>query len=98
MTPRLVLVLIEGLPDTSMFLAMRRGGLEFMGWGGDRAIMASIFDAIGENTVYTGNWKKGKVPDPPTYPRPDDKKKAEKKKDNSVAGLFKRFGMRSGKH
>lgn len=97
MTPRLVLVLIEGLPDTSMFLAMRRGGLEFMGWGGDRAIMAAVFDAIRENTTYTGHWKKGKPPDLPTYPRPNEKKKAEKK-DNSVAGLFKRFGMRSGKH
>lgn len=91
--PILVWELIRGLPDDSMIHAEQQGGMQFLGWGTDRHLAASIFDSIGVNTVTSGNWKK-KAPKPPEYPRPKKEAKKEKAK-TTVASLF---GQMAGKY
>lgn len=54
------------------------GDKELFGWDIDRWILAAIFDAIGVNTVATGNWKKGKAPTPPEWPKPKVKQTEQK--------------------
>lgn len=76
--------LIEALPDTSPYVALRRGGWEFYGWGVDREIRATTFDALSVNTVVTGNWKK--PPKPISWPRPVEQKK--KREGASVRSLY----------
>lgn len=73
MDPSLVISKIERLPDDSMTIALMRGSKEFFGWGTDRYLSADIYDALNVNTVATGNWKKGKTPDLPPWPRPKPK-------------------------
>lgn len=91
--PSFVLELIRGLPDDSMTVALRRGGMEFFGWGTDRYIAADTFDALRVNTYATGNW--AKTPEKPTpYPRPVVKSKVKKKA--SVADLFGRLRGKLG--
>ena len=96
--PILVCELIRGLPDDSMTHALRQGGMQFLGWGTDRHIAASTFDAVSVGTVASGNWK-GKPPKPPTYPRPTIKD-AVKKTKATVADLFakmsRKYGSREG--
>lgn len=81
------------LPDDSLTVALATGGREHFGWGLDRHILADVFDALQNNTKATGNWKKGKPPELPMWPRPKaDKKKAakpEKRKPVSVADVYK---------
>ena len=84
--PALVLSLVQRLPDDSLTHALVRGGYEHFGWGMDRHIHASIFDAIQINTRATGNFKK-----PPKFePWPRPKPKAKKKKA-TVKDLFARL-------
>ena len=84
-----------GLPDTSLTSALASGGREFFGWGVDRHLRADLFDAINANTRATGNWKKGKAPDLPAWPRPKRKAaESEQKKPVSVADLFHRMTRR----
>lgn len=78
--PRLVLALVQALPDDSLTHALMQGGWENFGWGHSRHLMASIYDALNQNTIATGSWKKGKTPKLPLWPRPGSKKKAAKRK------------------
>lgn len=94
--PSLVLSLVQRLPEDSLTVALANGGREHMGWSTDRALLADIFDAINLNTKATGNWKAGKVPDLPAWPRPQRTAAEEPPKKVSVADLFKRFTGRSG--
>lgn len=71
--PAVVLRLIQGLPDTSLTVALASGGREHYGWGVDRYLAADLFDALNTNTKATGNWKNGKPPKFPTWPRPTSK-------------------------
>jgi hypothetical protein len=98
--PSLVLLLIQRLPDDSLTSALASGGRQFFGWGQDRALLTELVDAVNINTRSTGNWKKGKAPDFPPYPRPSrgrnkpaSTRGAEDKlpKKFSVAALHKRF-------
>lgn len=91
--PILVLSLVGGLPDDSMFHAMRRGGVEYLGWDQNRMILAQSFDAIRDLTLVSGNWKPNKAPKFKPWPRPWDGKNASgKKKNASVKDLYKKFG------
>ena len=99
--PRLVLVLIEGLPDTSYTHAVSSGGMEWMGWGKDRQIMADLYDAVNTNTYMTGMYRK-RPKEPVKWPRPWDKKsrktKAEKGRKATVKDVFARLGVGAGRH
>lgn len=89
-TPPLALALAERLPDDSYLAAMAQGGRDHLGWGMDRHILASIFDAVNTNTKATGQWKKG-PPKIKPWPRPKSKPKREKKKV-TVMDLYRQFG------
>jgi len=94
LSPSLVLLLIQRLPDTSLTTALASGGREHFGWGQDRHLTADLFDAINQNTRATGNWKKGKAPKIPLWPRPRVKPDATEKPTPKVADLWKRFAGR----
>jgi hypothetical protein len=86
--------MVQRLPDTSMTAALASGGIENFGWGLDRHLAASTYDAINQNTRATGNWGKGGPPKLPEFPRPKAKARdTEKpaKRSVSVADLYKRF-------
>ena len=88
--PRFVISLIQRLPDTSLTVALASGGREHFGWGGNRHMLADLFDAINQNTRATGNW--GKKP-PKIEPR-ERPGRGKKKKKPSVADLFSRLSGR----
>ena len=92
--PILVCELIRGLPDDSMTHALKQGGIQFLGWGTDRHMAASTYDAINNNTVATGNWSK-KPPKIPTYPRPSVK--ILEKPKATVLSLFNKLTNKGGK-
>lgn len=64
------MIYLEGLPDTSLTVALMRGGRQFFGWGQERYMIADVYDALNLNTKATGNWGKGKSPKIPPYTRP----------------------------
>lgn len=90
--PRHLLALVERLPEGSMFSASLRGGDDWRLWleyDGHQRALGDIYDAINNNTVYTGHWKKGKAPQFADYPTPESmaKKLAEKRKRRERGGL-----------
>lgn len=91
--PALVIALIQRLPDTSMTSALASGGKAHFGWGIDRHMTADLFDALQANTAATGNWKKGRTPDLPQWPRPKARKEkpAEPRRPVSVAEIYQRY-------
>lgn len=91
--PALVLLYVQGLPDHCLTHALMRGGREHYGWGDDRHLSASIFDALQFNTEASGRWGK-KPPSLARWPRPTDTQKADEqpKKGRSVADLFRLLG------
>ena len=97
--PSFVLALVERLPDDSLTLALMRGGREHLGWTPERHLLAAIHDAVNLNTKVTGNWKKGKVPDFPLWPRPNatdsdiesEDGEPKKKAPVSVKSIYQRF-------
>jgi hypothetical protein len=92
--PLLVLSLVQRLPDDSLTSALANGGREHFGWGNDRHLLADTYDAINLNTKATGNWKPGKQPALPPWPRPGRDEKTAKKKPVSVADIYARFSRR----
>lgn len=91
-SPKLVNALVMRLPDTSLTHALASGGREHFGWGMERHMLATIYDALNANTRATGNWGKKKAPDIPLWPRPEGKQ--EKKKLSSVAAIYSMFNRR----
>jgi hypothetical protein len=100
--PRLILALIDRLPDDSMTAAVAHGGDEwdlYFGWGVDRSLAASTFDINTVTARAAGNWKK-----PPKFelwPRPWVRKKPEvdpskPKLDNLFAMFAAGSGVKSG--
>ena len=88
--PSLVLSLVQALPDDSLTAALMQGGREHFGWGLDRHLLASLYDATNQTTVAAGNWKK--PPRFPAWPRPETKKTKKKtKKKRSVADVWAAF-------
>lgn len=89
--PLFVYSLVLGLPDTSMTAALMAGGMEFYGWGQDRALSASLHDLLGVNVRASGNWK-NKPPDIPQWPRPK-KRVEDMTPEEQLDALFNSFGV-----
>jgi hypothetical protein len=89
----LVLLLVQRLPDDSMTAALRQGGPQFLGWDTDRYLAAGIYDALNVNTRATGNWKNGRAPHIPDFPRPKPSPDAAgpQKPKTSVKDIFARL-------
>lgn len=90
-SPSLVLMLARRLPDTSLTAALFAGGREHFGWGQERHLLASLYDALNANTRATGQWRKGKAPKFPEWPRPGAAKSNGEKKKVSVADIYARL-------
>ncbi|PSL04136.1 hypothetical protein CLV30_106141 [Haloactinopolyspora alba] len=73
--------------------ALMRGGPEHLGWGVERHVLASLFDALNLNTKISGNWKKGKEPKFPEWPRPETASATTKKKA-TVKDLWMKMSRR----
>jgi hypothetical protein len=92
----LALSLITRLPDTSLTAALASGGRQHFGWGTDRHMLADLYDVTNFQTRVLGNWKKGKPPELPLWPRPQTKtSRAVKKMRTTVRSLY--ASMRLGK-
>lgn len=76
-----------------MFRAEASGGREYLGWDETRNLLASLYDAINTNTTATGQWKKGKAPNIPAWPRPGTPERDGKtgKKKVTVKDLYTQF-------
>lgn len=88
LTPRRVLVLISNLPADSVYVALERGGEQFIGWDSDRYILTNILDAIQHNTyalVSANSQKKVTAPEPAWRP---DTAQRRKDKQRSKANPF----------
>ena len=84
--PRRVLTLIKQRPLESRTVSALRGGEQFNGWGVDRYLMASVVDAINQNTyafVSANSKKKPKAPEPVKRPE-QGKQKTNKPNPFSV--------------
>jgi hypothetical protein len=90
MAPRFVIALIRGLPDTSLFATRLKGGEDHRGWGVAEHILASIYDAVNQNTRATGNWGKKKPPKIDPFPKPKSKPKEKSRGPSTVADLYNR--------
>lgn len=76
-----------------------RGGMEYLGWGTDRYMIAALYDALNANTVATGHFKKRPKLDP--FPTPDKKKSSSGKnqiKAKDAKDLHRQFKMLEGAH
>ncbi|UZJ23716.1 hypothetical protein RHODO2019_10905 [Rhodococcus antarcticus] len=85
---------MQRLPDDSLTTALRMGGRDHFQWGLDRHLLASFYDAQNLNTKATGQWKKGKAPDFPAWPRPDTTSERGEKKRVSVKDIYAKFARR----
>ena len=90
MSPRLVLALVEQLPEESRFTGSRRGGGQWHGWTRRDGLLADVYDATMLATRVLGQWKKGKEPTFPPWPRPG----TQPAQPVRVADIRKRFGRR----
>jgi hypothetical protein len=92
-SPYFVLLLVQRLPDDSLTAALRQGGHQYLGWGTERYLQANLYDALNLNTRATGNWKNGKAPNIPDFPRPKKSidPAAPKKPKTSVREIFARL-------
>lgn len=64
-------------------------GKQYHGWTREAAILADIYDAINNNTVASGNWRK-KPPKIAPYPRPNQKTNTQKRQ--TIGDLRAMFG------
>ena len=72
LTPLYLLTLIRGLPESSRFVAERRGGQQFRGW--DAAMYAAVANVNATRAlqyVYVAAHSKNKPPVPEPFPVPD---------------------------
>jgi hypothetical protein len=85
---------VQRLPDTSLTAALATGGRQHFGWGHDRHLAASTFDAVNANTRASGHFKK--PPKIPGWPRPAVRKKPDNtgKRPVTVAELYQHFTAR----
>lgn len=72
LTPRYLLTLIRGLPESSRFVAERRGGPQFRGWDASLYTQVATVNALRALTyVYVAAHSKNKPPAPEPFPVPD---------------------------
>lgn len=73
-SPRAILALIKQLPPEARTVAALRGGEQFQGWGVDRYLLASLIDAVQQNTyafISANSKRKPKAPEPVSRPTKD---------------------------
>lgn len=86
---------MQRLPDDSLTSALAGGGKHLFGWGVNRHMLADLYDAVNLNTKATGQWKKGKPPEFPAWPRPKSKPTEDKsQKRTTVSDLYAKFTSR----
>ncbi|WP_413800090.1 hypothetical protein [Streptomyces iranensis] len=91
--PRLLLALVEELPDESAFAAAVRGGPQHLGWTVTAHLLASVIDAVGEAAWVTAQANSRKrIRRPRRFPRPA----AQQRRPVTVAALAERFGAMPG--
>jgi hypothetical protein len=72
LTPLYLLTLIRGLPESSRFIAERRGGQQFRGWDASMyAAVANVNAVRALQYVYVAAHSKNKPPPPEPFPVPD---------------------------
>lgn len=87
--PRLLLALVEELPDDSALAAAVRGGPEHRGWTVTAHLLASVIDAVGEAAWVTAQTNARKrIRRPRRFPRPT----TQQRQPITVAALAERFG------
>jgi len=75
-TPKWLFVLIKGLPETSRFMAEKRGGQQFRGWDASRyALVATVNALRALQYTYITAHSKSKPKLPEMFPIPDDIKR-----------------------
>lgn len=88
--PRLLLALVEELPDDSALAAAVRGGPEHRGWTVTAHLLASVIDAVGEAAWVTAQANSRKrIRRPRSFPRPT----SPRRRPVTVAALAERFGV-----
>lgn len=77
LTARMVVEYIRHLPHDSATFAELQGGSEFVGWGVEQYLLASVVDSVRENTYafVSANSQKSKPKAPEPVPRPGRAKK-----------------------
>jgi hypothetical protein len=89
MAPRLLLALVEELPDDSALAAAVRGGPEHRGWTVTAHLLACVIDAVGEAAWVTAQANSRKrIRRPRRFPRPT----TQQRRPVTVAALAERFG------
>lgn len=88
---------VNGLPPDSNFYASVAGGQEHRGWNVQTHLLASVIDAINNNTyvLVRANSKKGKSAAPKPVPRPETRK-ATKSAGQSKFALMARMAHKAG--
>ena len=93
--PRLILAMIDRLPQGSMTQSLLAGGEEgwryYLDFGREVAAIAGVYDAINENTASTGFFKKRPQFDP--FPTPSELVKRDRKREvpKDLDGLHAMF-------
>lgn len=86
--PRLLLAYITNLPEDSATMASLRGGPEHRGWDMKTHLLASIFDAVQNNTYVLVSANSKRKPKPPQpIPRPKVKERKKNPKANKFAAM-----------
>jgi hypothetical protein len=86
LTPLYLLVLIRGLPESSRFVAERRGGPEFRGWDASRyAAVATVNAVRALQYTYVAAHSKNKPKAPEPFPVPDKRVRKRDKGPGSFA-------------
>jgi hypothetical protein len=91
-------VLIRGLPETSRFVAEKRGGQEFRGWGTDRYATVAIVNAVRAlQWTYVAAHSKQRPPTFEPFPLPDDSLKQAKPNSFALVAAAKLAAVRKRK-
>lgn len=57
-------------------------------------MLADLIDSLNNNTIATGNWKKGHAPKFQPYHRPEENTDSAGKKRRSVKDIYRHFSGR----
>lgn len=92
------IALINALPEGSRYMAAHLGGEDaevYLGVDRHYRVLADIYDAVTNNTLATGNWRKGKAPKLEPYPVPEvllkERQQERKRKNRTIRDLHRIF-------
>lgn len=87
-TPRWILVLVRGLPESSRFVAELRGGSQFRGWDASRyAAVATVNAVRALQYTYVAAHSKSKPKPPEPFPIPDRAERRRASGPNTFAAI-----------